>query len=196
MHEQSHRYDIVAIGGSAGALPSICQLLEALPGNLPAIVLVVLHRPVERESQLLDILSRCTELRVEIAHPQQKLRRGVCYIGKPSNHLMVGPELRAELLEDHFYKGHSIDALFNSVALHAGARTIGVVLSGFMKDGAIGLAAIKAAGGKALILSPQETPYADMPRAAAKLMGTKVDLIGTLDALGAAIRGYVQIPFG
>jgi chemotaxis response regulator CheB len=52
IREQSHHYDVVAIGGSAGALPSICQLLEALPGSLHAIVLVVLHRPVQRESQL------------------------------------------------------------------------------------------------------------------------------------------------
>ena len=102
--------------------------------------------------------------------------------------------MRTELIEDHFYKGHSIDALFNSLALYAGRRTIGVVLSGLVKDGAVGLGAIKAAGGKALIQSPQEAPYAEMPRAAAKLVGTKVDLIGTLDALAAAIRGYVQIP--
>jgi two-component system chemotaxis response regulator CheB len=196
MRRQNHQCDIVAIGGSAGGLESLCKLLEALPANLHAIVLVVLHRPVERDSRLKEILSRHTALGVEIAVPPQKFRHGICYIGQPSDHLMVGPGLRAELLEDHFYRGHSIDALFNSLALHAGSRTIGVVLSGLLKDGAVGLAAIKAAGGKALVQSPQEARYGDMPRAAAKFMGIKVDLIGNLDALAAAICGYVQIPRG
>ncbi len=186
-----HRRDVVAIGASAGGIESLCRLLEALPSNLPAIVLVAQHRPIHRESRLRQVLSRHSPLPVEVVHDKQELRHGVCYIGQPSRHLLIGPGLRSILLEDHFYRSHNIDALFNSLALHAGPRTIGVILSGLLKDGAQGLAAIKQAGGIALVQSPEEAAYGDMPRAALKLMG-QVDLVGPLDALAAAICRSAQ----
>jgi two-component system, chemotaxis family, protein-glutamate methylesterase/glutaminase len=52
--------------------------------------------------------------------------------------------------------------LFSSLALNAGRRTIGVVLSGLLKDGTLGLKAIKQAGGVALVQIPQEAEYPGM----------------------------------
>jgi chemotaxis response regulator CheB len=44
--------DIVAIGASADGVSVISDLLEQLPHNLAAAVLVVLHRPIEMVSHL------------------------------------------------------------------------------------------------------------------------------------------------
>ena len=93
---------------------------------------------------------------VVIARHGELLHHGVCYIAEPSQHLMVGPDPRADLLPDHRYTTRNIDQLFISLARHYGARTVGVVLSGQLDDGTRGLAAIKRAGGIALVQSPDE----------------------------------------
>jgi two-component system chemotaxis response regulator CheB len=167
--------DIVAIGASAGGVAAISQLVGQLPLGLPATILVVLHRPLERVSHLHGILSERANLRVLIAREGEQLRHGTCLIGEPDRHLTVGPDLRVHLLPNSFYRSHSIDALFCSLARHAGTRTIGVVLSGMLKDGTLGLKAIKEAGGIALVQSLEEAAYPEMPQSAIKHDG-KIDL--------------------
>jgi two-component system chemotaxis response regulator CheB len=185
------RHDIVAIGGSAGGVEATCQLLGALPHDLPAIVLITQHRPLEPESMLLQVLRRHARMPVECAHPGTELRPKHCYIGHPRRHLMVDRHLRALLMENHFYKVHCVDALFTSLAQHAGARTIGVILSGLLKDGAMGLNAIKEAGGMALVQDPGEAAYDAMPQAAIAQC-TSLDLIGSIPELAAAIHKAVM----
>src|SRR5262245_66624611 len=99
---------------------------------------------------------------------------------------MVGPGLRADLLPDHRYTTRNIDQLFISLARHYGPRTIGVVLSGQLDDGTRGLAAIKKAGGIAMVQSPEEAAYPDMPRNAIKYDG-QVDLVAPIPYLAAEI---------
>ncbi len=90
------------------------------------------------------------------------------------------------LLPDHFYRGHNIDILFFSLARHAGNRTIGVVLSGMLKDGALGLKAIKEAGGVALVQSPQEATFPEMPESAIRYCDA-IDFVGPVHALAKEI---------
>lgn len=185
--------DIVAIGASAGGLEAVCELLKEVPRGLPATVLVVIHRPTARISHLPEILARETHLHVVTPHGGEPMHHGDCLIGPPDRHLTIGPDLRVQLLSDSFYRGHNIDALFSSLALHAGRRTIGVVLSGLLKDGTLGLRAIKEAGGIALVQSPQSAQYSDMPRSAIVHDGP-VDLVGPPHALAVAIGRLVGHP--
>jgi len=177
--------DIVAIGASSGGVEALQSLLAVL-SELDAIVLVVLHRPANRTSSLREILLRELRMPVVIARHGELLHRGVCYIAEPSQHLMVGPGLRADLLPDHRYTTRNIDQLFISLARHYGARTIGVVLSGQLDDGTRGLAAIKKAGGIAMVQSPDEAAYPEMPRNAIRYDGP-VDLIAPISGLAAEI---------
>jgi chemotaxis response regulator CheB len=93
-------------------------------------------------------------------------------------------------LADGFYRSHSIDALFSSLAHHAEARTIGVILSGLLKDGTFGLKAIKEAGGIALVQDPDEAAYPEMPRSAIKSDGA-IDLVGPIDVSQARYAGWL-----
>ena len=177
--------DIVAIGASSGGIEALQSLLEGF-SDLDAIVLVVLHRPADRASYLQEILARKSSMPVVVARHGELLHRGACYIGDPSQHLMVGPGLRADLLPDHRYTTRNIDQLFISLARHFGPRTIGVVLSGQLDDGTRGLAAIKKAGGIALVQSPGEAAYPDMPRNAIAYDGP-IDLVAPTSDLAAEI---------
>jgi two-component system chemotaxis response regulator CheB len=155
--------DIVAIGASAGGIEAICNLMGGLPPDLPATVLITLHRSPYLTSNFPTVISRCTRMSVRVATEGSILEHGVCLISPPERHLIVTPHLRIHLLVDGFYRAHNIDALFSSLARCAGPRTIGVVLSGLMKDGTLGLRSIKEAGGVTLVQSPTEAAYPDMP---------------------------------
>jgi len=183
--------DVVVIGGSAGGLESLSTLLEQLPEHFPAIVLAVLHRGVHRESHLQAILRRHCKLPVIIPYEGEALRKGVCYIGLPDRHLVIGPGLRARLIPDGFYKAHNVDALFSSAARHAGSRVLGVVLSGLNKDGTEGLVAIKEAGGMTLVQLPEEAGYPDMPHNAIKYDGN-IDFVAPVKGLAIELCRLIR----
>jgi two-component system chemotaxis response regulator CheB len=185
-----HR-DVIAIGASVGGIEAISGLLRPLPHDLPASVLIALHRSAERTSDLPKVLARHAGLHVKLAEDGDILAHGVCYISDPRTHLMLGPGDRLQLLPDSFYRGHSINVLFKSVAQHAGRRAIGVVLWGMLKDGTLGLRAIKQAGGIALVQDPTEAAAPDMPASAIEHAGP-VDLIAGVDRLADEVCRLVR----
>jgi len=179
-------HDIVAIGASAGGVEAVSEFLSLLPDDLAAAALVVLHRDPTRRSHLRDILSRKSRLRVVSPKEGDRLEYGVCLVGTPEQHLTVGPGLHVHLMADHFYRSHNVDVLFNSLARNAAGRTIGVILSGMLKDGTQGLNAIKESGGIALVQSPQEATFPEMPENAIKHDGS-IDLVAPIAKLATAL---------
>lgn len=174
--------DIIAIGASAGGVKALGQLLRRLPPALPASVLAVLHRSPYTGNHLAEVLRQVTLLRVRTPKEGETLEYGTCLISPPLYHLTIAPGSRVHLLADGFYRGHSIDALFTSLARTAGARSIGVILTGILNDGTLGLKAIKAAGGLALVQDPPEAAFASMPSSAITHAGP-IDLVGSIDDL-------------
>ncbi|MGI4802739.1 MAG: EAL domain-containing protein [Janthinobacterium lividum] len=147
----------VAIGASgAEGLDDIKDLLKGFGRSLPAVVMVVLHRPVDKISFLRDALARSCDMPVVVADEAESLQRGICYIGEPAGHLTLMDSNRAHLVAPaaHTLGNHSIDLLFSSLAAQVGARTIGIVLSGSLDDGSRGLASIHAAKGLTMVLDP------------------------------------------
>lgn len=171
-------------------MQAISRLIGALPADVPATVLITLHRPVDRVSHLPDILQAATPLRARIACNADQLEHGTCYIAPADRHLTIcrGPSIHLQL--DGFYRAHSIDALLNSVATSVGHRAIGVVLSGLLKDGTLGLQSIKNAGGLALVQDPFESEYPDMALNAIQHVN-EVDFVGTVDELARCICAIV-----
>ena len=184
----------VAIGASGGeGLDDIRRLLSALPVSLHAVVLVVLHRPSDTVSRLRDVLSVTSNMPVVLAVDGERFRRGRCYIGEPDAHLTLAAKSRIRLVEgaDHKHRNRSVDLLFNSIAAHAGAHGIGIVLSGALDDGARGLAAIHHAGGATMVLTRAGLAGAGMPRNAAQYDGP-VDLLGSAVSIAQDVVRRVQ----
>ena len=178
--------NIIAIGASAGGVEAISSLMRQLPADLPASVLIVLHRPPLKTSYLPEIIRRNTRMKVALANNGSPLEPGVCLISPPDRHLTVTPNLHVHLFPDGLYRAGNIDLLFHSLAKFAGPNTIGVVLSGGLCDGTLGLKAIKHAGGISLVQSPSEAPFPDMPENAIRHDGA-IDLIGPVATLGEEI---------
>jgi two-component system chemotaxis response regulator CheB len=180
---------IVAIGASgATGLDDIRELLGALPKALPAIVMVVLHRPWDRPTNLRAVLDRTSALPVVTASQGEHVKTGTVYIGGPSEHLTLAADSFGVLISDpdRDHGNRTVDLLFASVAEYAGARMIGVVLSGALDDGSRGLATIHKAGGSTMVLTPSLAPGRGMPENAIGYDGP-IDLIGNPTQIAHAI---------
>ena len=175
----THRCIAIGASGMEG-LSDIKELLAALPDPLPAIVLVVLHRPVDLLSYLREVLARATHLRVEIAEEGKTMELGVVYIGEPDNHLRLVAGHTADLVADpgNKHRNRTVDMLFHSLADHAGEAAIGVVLSGSLDDGSRGLAAIHEAHGVTMVLTPEGGRSSGMPQNA-------IDYDGPINVIGS-----------
>lgn len=180
------RFDVVAIGTSAGGLNALRVVLEPIPERFPSSILVVQHLDPQHKSLLGELLGRHTRLRVKQAQHGEVLLPGVAYLAPPDEHLLAGPG-KVQLAHSqlvHFSRP-SIDLLFESVAGTYGSRCVGVVLSGSNKDGADGTRAIKEAGGATIAQQPETAEFKVMPRAA--IATGCVDSVLPLNEIGEAL---------
>ncbi|HZA49273.1 MAG TPA: chemotaxis protein CheB [Myxococcaceae bacterium] len=157
--------DIVVVGASAGGVAALIQLAGGLPANFSAAVLVVLHLPARSSSNLPAILERAGLLPAAFARNGEQLRPGRIYVAPPDQHLRLGGgRLQLSRGPKENNARPAIDVLFRSAARVFGPRVIGVVLSGLLGDGAVGLARVKASGGVAIVQDPEDAAFASMPQ--------------------------------
>lgn len=161
------RFSIVVIGGSAGALTALTEVVAALPAGFPAPVLVVIHTPADQPSYLPQVLSNAGMLPARHAQDGEALRPGRIYVAPPDFHLLVrGDQLSLSRGPRENLARPAIDVLFRSAADTGGPRVTGVLLSGMLNDGTSGLWAIKALGGRAIVQHPEDAEFSDMPLSA------------------------------
>jgi two-component system, chemotaxis family, protein-glutamate methylesterase/glutaminase len=182
--------DTIVIGGSAGALEALAEVVGKLPHDLAAAIFVVTHISPARESHLPNILTRAGRLRAVHPVDGQQIEYGQIYVAPPDRHLILenthislvhGPkENRAR---------PAIDPLFRSAAANYGPRTIGVLLSGSLDDGTAGLRAIKQRGGLAVVQDPADASYPGMPESA--IYNNKIDHVVKADEIARLLRQLV-----
>lgn len=158
---------LVVIGGSAGALPALLELVPALPPDFPAPILLVVHTPADQPSYLPQVLSHAGPLPAQHARQGDPLEPASISIAPPDHHLLV--------VDDHLHLSRgprenlarpAIDVLFRSAAESHGPGVIGVILSGMLNDGASGLWTIEQCGGRTLVQHPEDAEFPEMPLSA------------------------------
>lgn len=182
---------LVVIGGSAGGITALIQLLAALPSDFPFPILVVQHIAPIRVSVLADVLGYRAQLRVKWAEDGEIVAPATVYVAPPNSHLLIRPGDRIELSGKQRvgYWRPAVDVLFQSAAELYGERTIAVILSGMMWDGAKGMAAVVKGGGIAIAQKEDSAEYFEMPAAAidfghADLMMSPSEIANALQILG------------
>jgi two-component system, chemotaxis family, protein-glutamate methylesterase/glutaminase len=150
-----HR-DIVVTGASAGGLEAISKVLAAMPANLQAAPLIVLHTSNRAENLLPRVLERAGKLPVSHPRDGERIQRGKVYIAPPGFHMIVEDGyLRVLQGPRENLQRPAIDPLFRSAAAAYGSRAIGVILTGMLDDGTAGLMVLSAAGGEAIVQDPE-----------------------------------------
>lgn len=180
--------DLVVIGGSAGAIVPLRTIVAGLAG-FPGTVLVVIHVPPSVKSLLPDLLTRTGALPARHAVDGEPLAPGTILIAPPDRHLVVEDgcvRLTRDPRENGFRP--AADALFRSAARAQGARVVGVVLSGALDDGTMGLAAIKAKGGLAVVQRPDDAHFPGMPRSAVD--NVRVDAVRPASEIAPLLRAW------
>ena len=167
----------LVIGGSAGSLEVILNLVAQLPRQPNAVVIIVVHRKKDNESILVNLLSSRTRLAVKEVEDKDPILLNTIYLAPPDYHLLIE---RTDLFsldssEKIQYSRPSIDVTFESVAEAFGTKTIGILLSGANADGAAGMAKIRQAGGYTIVQDPVTADVGYMPQQALDL--TPVDSI-------------------
>jgi two-component system chemotaxis response regulator CheB len=160
-------HDVVVVGASAGGGGALAELVRELPADIPAAVFVVVQLPDTIRGAIPALLARVGVL--PVGHPADgdPIYHGHIYVAPPGFHLTLEPG-RMRIFAGPRENGlrPSIDVLFRSAAVAYDGRVVGVVLSGTLDGGTLGLLAIKRAGGMAIVQEPQEALYASMPLAA------------------------------
>jgi two-component system chemotaxis response regulator CheB len=185
--------DTVVVGGSAGALSALVELLRGLPASLPAAIFVVVHSAPNSSGALPMILSNATSFPARTAIDGEPIRLGQVYVAPPDHHLLVYPRcvrVTRGPRENRFRP--AIDPLFRTAAAAYGPRVIGVILSGGQGDGVIGLSQIKRKGGVVIAQDPRFADSPGMPENAIRQVG--VHHVLRPDDMAAVISGLVGAP--
>ncbi|MFZ3282755.1 chemotaxis protein CheB [Pseudomonas sp.] len=178
------RIEAIVVGASAGGVEALLSLLGPLRQGFVLPIIVVLHLPEERRSQLAEVFARRLMLPVEEATDKQDIAPGTVYFATPGYHLSVEQDrsLSLSLEERVHYSRPSIDYLFESAADAYGESLAAVLLTGANHDGARGLAQVKRRGGLTIVQDPEEAQVATMPLAALKIQ--QPDHVLTIHGIG------------
>lgn len=183
---------VIVIGASAGGMRAIGTVLSALPVDIPAAIVVVIHLPRSEKGQMfLSRLQRETDMPCHLAGDDMPLRTGHVYFAPANYHTLIRKGMIT--LGKGPPEGNwrpSIDTTMRSAAVAFDSQCIGIILTGMLDDGTAGMEAVKRCGGYTLVQDPNEADYPDMPLSV--LRSVEPDGCLTLSAIPAAILNYLQ----
>ncbi|MBA2297237.1 MAG: chemotaxis protein CheB [Actinobacteria bacterium] len=161
-------YEMIAIGASWGGLNAVSTLLDGLSADVDPPIVLAQHRgPGSSRGTLEALLQMHVERPVSAPDDKEPIEPRHVYVAPADYHLLVEHGHFSLSVEARVqFARPSIDVLFESVAAVYAERAIGIVLTGANADGALGLQAIKRAGGVTVVQEPGSAAQRSMPDAA------------------------------
>lgn len=178
---------MIAVGASTGGTEALRVFLKAMPTDCPPIV-IVQHMPEVFTRAFANRLNGECAIAVKEAEDGDKLEPGQAFVAPGNLHIMVdrrGHGLAIRLADGPLVSRHrpSADVLFRSVAISAGAKAVGVILTGMGDDGAQGMLEMKEAGAATLAQDEASCVVFGMPREA--ISRGAVDAVIPLEKIAA-----------
>jgi len=170
---------VVIIGGSAGSLNALMQILPELPKLNNFAIVIVLHRKSTDDQTLEELLSLKANITVKPVEDKVPLLPGFIYVAPSNYHLLFekNETLSLDISEKINYSRPSIDVSFESAAEIFGSSLTGILLSGSNTDGTQGLKAIQAEKGTIVVQNPTVAEMPFMPHNA--ILNTTPDFVLT-----------------
>ena len=190
LEKRNQLKDIVGIGVSTGGPPAVQQIISGLDENFPACILIAQHMPGAFTSTFAKRLNTNSPLTVKEAENGDQIRNGMVYIAPGGYHIKLHQtksHIDIEIdnkPEDVLYKP-SANILLDSIAMTAGKRAIGAILTGMGNDGLEGIRSLKKKKGRVLAQSDSTCIVYGMPRAIveADLVDEIVDIQDMAEAI-------------
>lgn len=177
LNERNIAIELIVIGGSAGSLQVILEMIKKLNDKIVAPILLVLHRKAHSNNVLQALLQQLSPLEVVEIDDKTEIEPNKIYITPADYHLLFEDKKTMSLdsSEKMNYSRPSIDVTFKSAAEIYGENLIGVLLSGANADGVEGLSYIKKNNGTVWIQDPETAEVDYMPKHA--IESVEYDLI-------------------
>ncbi len=188
--------DLVVIGVSTGGPPVVQKILSALPGDLPACILIAQHMPATFTGPFAKRLNSVSKFEVTEAKDGDKLINGHAYVCPGGKHIglrMKGP-LPEVMITDHprdaLYKP-TVNLLMETAGKCLGKRTLGVMLTGMGADGVEGAQVLRDKGGLLIAQNEASCVVYGMPKAVvdANLANLVLDADDIAQAIVATVKG-------
>lgn len=166
--EEVNLNHIVVIGGSAGSLEVLLQLMSAMAPDFHHPIVLVLHRRATDDNLLENLFAAKCAFPVVSVEDKTPLRPGCLFIAPSDYHLLFERDatLSLDMSAKINFSRPSIDVSFESVADAWGAKVTAILLSGANSDGTRGLKAIQEKGGLAVVQDPATAAMPTMPQSA------------------------------
>jgi two-component system chemotaxis response regulator CheB len=163
------QHELVVIGGSAGSLPVLIQLIKLLPDKFSVPVVIVIHRQRNVLSEFTSILVQSFRNK-KITEPDDKeaIEGSSIYIAPQNYHLLIEADRTFSLdySEAIKFSRPSIDVTFESAARIYRQNLLAILLSGANNDGTVGLEVVLKNGGTGIVQDPVTAEFPVMPRSA------------------------------
>jgi len=183
---------IIAIVSSTGGPNTLFKVLRDLPAGFPVPILIVQHMSPGFIHGLAEWLNHEDHIRVRVAENKNALLPGEALLAPDNVHLTIDGNHRVKLIDEPPLGGHrpSGTTLLKSVGEHYGRQALGIILTGMGNDGAQGMAALKAAGGKTIAQDQKTSVIFGMPKSAINLGA--VDLVRPLSEIAPEIVRFAK----
>jgi two-component system, chemotaxis family, protein-glutamate methylesterase/glutaminase len=183
---------VVAVGASTGGTDALQVFLQALPPDVPGIV-IVQHMPEHFTRSFADRLNSICQINVKEAENGDSVIRGRALIAPGNKHTLLkrsGARYYVDVVDGPLVNRHrpSVDVLFRSTARFAGKNAIGIIMTGMGGDGAKGLFEMKQAGATTIAQDEKSCVVFGMPKEAIKIDPTIRIL--PLHQISSQIVGY------
>lgn len=181
---------IIGIGASAGGLEAFKAFFAGMPVDTGMSFVLVQHLDPTYDSALVELVAGFTSMPVQSAVHRAPIEPNTVYVIPPNVILSIRlGRLHLSRPATPAARRVSVNTFLISLAEDQGENAVGIILSGFGNDGALGITAIKANGG--LTLSEAEFDHhakSGMPQSAAS--SGCVDHVLPIDDMAAALQNY------
>jgi two-component system CheB/CheR fusion protein len=182
---------VAGIGASAGGLDAFKKFFGAMPPDSGIAYVLVPHLDPAHESLMVELLARHTKMPVVEAENDMPVKANRVYIIPPNKYMTIlGGVLRLTGPVERGASQTSIDLFLRSLADDQQERSICIILSGTGSHGALGLKAVKAAGGMAMVQDPETAEYERMPQSA--IATGLADYVLPPEQMPEALIKYIQ----
>ena len=186
---------VVVIGASTGGTEALRVFLEALPMDIPGMV-IVQHMPEHFTTSFAKRLDDLCRVSVKEAQDNDTVIRGRVLIAPGNYHTLLkrsGARYYVEVREGPLVCRHrpSVDVLFRSSARYAGRNAVGVIMTGMGDDGARGLLEMKEAGAFTIAQDEDSCVVFGMPQEAIK-RGAADKILSLVNIAGVVLKNCVN----